>query len=113
MQFHYLVCICHLRLRSSHDFRSACFKNISKHPFNIWVLLKELNVQEIETEVYPDHCTGNLWITSPGTAGQIAKAAQVVKFFWIDDVWITGYIAKLKNIEHQVNIWSGDKIEIH
>ena len=56
-----------------------------------------------DTELYPDGCTGWLWITSPGTAGEIAQAAKVVKFFWIDDVWITGYIARHLKIEHQVN----------
>lgn len=67
--------------------------------------MNENNAQDIPngTELYPDDCTGWLWITSPGTASEIAKAAQIVKFFWIDDVWITGYIAKHLNIEHQVN----------
>ena len=51
---------------------------------------------------YPTGCTGWLWVTSPGTARDIAAAAQVVKFFWIDDVWITGYIAQHLHIEHQV-----------
>ena len=53
--------------------------------------------------MYPDYCN-RWWITSPGTAGEIAKAAQSVKFFWIEDAWITGYIAKHLKIEHQVNI---------
>ena len=54
---------------------------------------------------YPTGCTGWLWVTSPGTARDIAAAAQVVKFFWIDDVWITGYIAQHLHIEHQVRGW--------
>ena len=55
-------------------------------------------------EVYPVSCSGWLWITNPGTSAAIASAAKQVKFFWIDDVWVTGYIAKHLNIVHQVSI---------
>ena len=77
--------------------------------------MRILSPQDIAngTELYPDDCTGWLWITSPGTAREIARAAQVVKFFWIDDVWITGYIAQHLNIKHQVregNMLKGGKI---
>ena len=53
-------------------------------------------------EVYPVSCSGWLWITNPGTSAAIVSAAQQVKFFWIDDVWITGFIAKHLKIVHQV-----------
>ena len=73
---------------------------------NICLWLKENNAQDITTDLYPDFCTGWLWVTNPGTAGQFAKASPVVKHFWIDDVWITGYIAKHLEIEHQVlRVW--------
>ena len=55
------------------------------------------------TESYPTSCSGWLWITSPGTSQAITDAAQVVRFFWIDDVWVTGYIAEHLKIEHQVS----------
>ena len=55
------------------------------------------------TESYPTDCSGWLWITSPGTSRAISEAAQVVRFFWIDDVWVSGYIAQHLKIEHQVN----------
>ena len=54
------------------------------------------------TESYPTDCTGWLWITSPGTSQAISEAAQVVRFFWVDDVWVSGYIAEHLKIEHQV-----------
>ena len=54
-------------------------------------------------ETYPTSCSGWLWITNPGTSKAIAKAASEVKFFWIDDVWVTGYIAKHLKILHQVD----------
>ena len=52
------------------------------------------------TEFYPTDCTGWLFITNPGTAAALARAATSVKFFWIDDVWVTGYIASFLNIHH-------------
>ena len=54
------------------------------------------------TEFYPSYCSGWLWITSPGTSQAISEAAQVVRFFWVDDVWVSGYIAEHLKIEHQV-----------
>ena len=53
-------------------------------------------------ELYPNDCSGWIWITSPGTSKAVVEAAKTVRFFWIDDVWVTGYIAKHLKIEHQV-----------
>jgi hypothetical protein len=65
---------------------------------------------EIPTEVefYPNHCTGWLHIASPGTSRALAEAATRVSFFWIDDAWVTGYIARHLNITHLdiVDLWS-------
>ena len=58
--------------------------------------------EEGEGEFYPTDCSGSLWITSPGTSQAISEAAQDVRFFWIDDVWVTGFIAEHLNIQHQV-----------
>jgi len=59
-------------------------------------------------ETYPTSCSGWLWITNPGTSKAIAEAASEVKFFWIDDVWVTGYIAKHLKILHQdcIKYWT-------
>eukprot|EP00092_Neocalanus_flemingeri_P033683 GFUD01036616.1.p1 GENE.GFUD01036616.1~~GFUD01036616.1.p1 ORF type:complete len:397 (+),score=103.23 GFUD01036616.1:92-1282(+) len=54
-----------------------------------------------KTEFYPTDCTGWIYITNPGTANRLAKAAQTNRFFWIDDVWVTGYLAKALKIQHQ------------
>ena len=56
------------------------------------------------TESYPTCCSGYLWITSPGTSRAISEASQELTFFWIDDVWVSGYIAQHLKIEHQVLI---------
>ena len=53
-------------------------------------------------DVYPDYCVGAIYITTPGTAAAIVKVAQQMRFFWVDDAWVTGYIAGRLNISHQV-----------
>lgn len=53
-------------------------------------------------KVYPTYISGWIRISNPGTARAIVEAAQVVRFFWIEDVWVTGYIAEYLQIEHQV-----------
>ena len=96
-------------------------------------------VGEPGKESYPTDCSGWLWVTSPGTARALAEAAQqvssstlasdyyypeqfhsyVVKvtFFWIDDVWVTGYLAKHLGIKHQdcIKYWTmkRDQLLLH
>ena len=50
--------------------------------------------------MYPTYCTGWIYITTPGTAAAIVEAATRLKFLWIDDAWVTGYIAGDLNITH-------------
>ena len=80
-------------------------------------------VGEPGQETFPPSCSGWLWVTSPGTARALATAATQVnsqlncriepiingrvqllshqaKFLWVDDVWITGYLAQRLSIQH-------------
>ena len=77
---------------------------ILRDPTSKWYASHEQwpKVGEEGDEFYPTSCSGWLWITSPGTSQAISDAAQDVPFFWIDDVWVTGSIAKHLQIEHQV-----------
>ena len=52
-------------------------------------------------QFYPKSCTGWIYITTPGTARRLAKAAINTWLFWIDDVWVTGFLAEKLRIEHQ------------
>ena len=52
-------------------------------------------------EFYPTSCAGWLYVTTPGTAMRLAAVAQTARFFWIDDVWVTGYLARELGIQHQ------------
>ena len=49
---------------------------------------------------FPVYCTGWIYILNPGTARKLAEVAQTTKFFWIDDTWVTGYLAKELGIGH-------------
>ena len=55
-----------------------------------------------ERDIYPDWCQGWIYILTPGTAAAIAEAAKHLRFLWIDDCWVTGYIAAYLNITLQV-----------
>ena len=61
--------------------------------------------------MYPTYCTGWIYITTPGTAAAIVEAATRLKFLWIDDAWVTGYIAGDLNITHldMMKYWTMNK----
>ena len=42
------------------------------------------------------------YVTTPIVAAAVVEAAKYVKFLWIDDAWVTGYIARHRNISHLV-----------
>ena len=66
-----------------------------------WVVSYD-EVRPSEPDVYPDYCQGWVYILTPRTAASIAEAAKYVKFLWIDDAWVTGYIRDHLNISLQV-----------
>ncbi|XP_023334739.1 LARGE xylosyl- and glucuronyltransferase 2 [Eurytemora carolleeae] len=50
-------------------------------------------------DLYPPYCSGYFYILNPGTSARLVVAAQTTKFLWIDDAWVTGYIAKKLKIK--------------
>jgi hypothetical protein len=50
--------------------------------------------------VYPTGCSGWLYITNPATARKLAGKAKMSNYFWIDDVWVTGFLAREIGITH-------------
>ena len=45
-------------------------------------------------KTYPDFLSGWAWMTSPKTAEKLVRASMEIPFFWVDDVWITGMLAR-------------------
>ena len=42
-----------------------------------------------------------MYVTTPGTAGRLAAQAALTPMFWIDDVWVTAFLARELNIQHR------------
>lgn len=62
-----------------------------------WHLSKE----DYENDVYPDYCSGSGYILTPDLIEPMYEQSFKTKFFWIDDIYITGILAKkLKNVRH-------------
>jgi hypothetical protein len=55
---------------------------------------------EYATAYYPPHCEGYAYITDTRVAQLIVEAAQDAQTYWIDDVWITGILAKKTQVGH-------------
>ena len=69
----------------------------------LYIFLLQSNewIAASEDDVYPDRCAGWIYILNPTTAAALVEAAQKVPFLWIDDAWVTGYLARYLNITHQ------------
>ena len=70
-----------------------------------WIVTYD-EIPASDPDVFPDYCSGWVYILTPGTAAAIVEAAQHIKFLWIDDAWVTGYIAAYLNITHQVIVFT-------
>ena len=59
-----------------------------------------MSEDEIGFSNYPPACSGWLYLISNSTAATLLQAATGAKYFWIDDVWVTGFLAGDLNITH-------------
>lgn len=59
-----------------------------------------VSVREYPDKTYPAYCPGFALLYSPDTVFSLYIEAQRSKFFWIDDVHITGILAQKANITH-------------
>jgi len=68
---------------------------IIRDPASKWYAsYEDVSKEEAPGNIYPAYCTGWIYILNPGTAKKLAEVAQTTKFFWIDDAWVTGILAK-------------------
>jgi len=69
-----------------------------REPANKWYVSKA----EYAGNIYPDFISGWLYITHPQVASRLIDYAESSgKFFWIDDVFVTGILRKALNIKIQ------------
>lgn len=65
-----------------------------------WRSKWRVSFNEFAASVYPDYCAGWAVLYSMDVAQQLYIEAQKYRFFWVDDVHITGIIAKRLKIKH-------------
>lgn len=66
-----------------------------RNPKSKWFVSKE----DYPLEEYPDFLSGWAFATTPWVAGILARLSRDSKFFWIDDIWITGILAWKANFK--------------
>ncbi|KAJ8927095.1 hypothetical protein NQ314_020367 [Rhamnusium bicolor] len=60
-----------------------------REPANKWYV----TVEEYEHTTYPPFVSGWFYITNPSTCSKLVSLSQI-KYFWIDDTYVTGILAK-------------------
>lgn len=67
-----------------------CYLNskmsVIRQPKSKWYLSRE----EFKDDVFEKYCAGAAFVLSGDLAGKLYQASQLVKFFWIDDFFLTG-----------------------
>ncbi|XP_075238102.1 beta-1,3-galactosyltransferase 5 [Lycorma delicatula] len=73
---------------------------------NKWYVTKN----EFDENVYPKFLSGWMYVTRPNIAKKLVKLSYIIKYFWIDDVYITGILgnmikAKYKDIHDNFTLY--------
>ena len=58
-------------------------------------------ISEYPDKDYPPYCEGFAYIMSPDLALPLYNASLYTKYFWVDDVYVTGILAKQLGIVHK------------
>lgn len=67
-----------------------------REPANKWHVTRD----EYEPNLYPAFVSGWLYVTNPNTCRLLLQAGLSEKYFWIDDVYVTGILARKVGIKH-------------
>ncbi|KAH9377475.1 hypothetical protein HPB48_006264 [Haemaphysalis longicornis] len=59
-----------------------------------WFVSKE----EYSADKYPPYCAGAAYMMPTSVLASLGRAASSVPFFWIDDVYATGLVARVANV---------------
>lgn len=99
--FNFEATITHLQsLRNNKNFILGYMLNNTvpqKNSQNKWFV----TLDEYSYSIYPKYVSGWYYITTPKTAGKIVEIAQYNKYFWIDDIFVTGILTEALGIELQ------------
>lgn len=67
-----------------------------REPANKWYVTQ----REYSLSSYPVFVSGWLYITTPETCNSLFKLSANTKYFWIDDTYVTGILAKKLKVRH-------------
>lgn len=73
-----------------------------RDPTNTWYVSNET----FSAEMYPDFCSGSVYLIRSQVAKKIYSVCNQTKFLWIDDVFVTGILREHYNnqlIDHNAN----------
>lgn len=63
-----------------------------------WNILRQgkwkVTQQELNERKYPPYCQGIIWFISTKQVSKLLEASASVNFLWVDDAYITGYLAR-------------------
>ena len=70
---------------------------VMRHPKSKWYV----SPIEYKPNQYPIYCSGSAFVLTTDVAASMFKASFDTKFFWVDDLYITGFLAKKIDITHK------------
>jgi len=80
-----LLCLVWYRMKVMRDRRSKWY----------------LSPKEFPNDVFPTYCSGSAFIMTPDVASAMYNASFQVPFFWVDDFYVTGLLARAVGVTHQ------------
>ena len=57
-----------------------------------------VTLKEYSASFYPTYCSGLAYVTTTEVVTQLHKFSPMPKFFWIDDIYVTGMLAEKINV---------------
>jgi len=70
---------------------------VMRDPRSKWYL----SPNEFPNDVFPTYCSGSAFIMTPDVASAMFNASFHVPFFWVDDFYVTGLLAREVGVSHQ------------
>ncbi|CAG9822550.1 unnamed protein product [Phaedon cochleariae] len=67
-----------------------------REPANKWFVTEE----EYSLSAYPLFVSGWFYVTTPQTCKNLVNLSNTTRYFWIDDTYVTGILAKKLRIKH-------------
>jgi len=80
-----LLCLVWYRMKVIRDTRSKWY----------------ISPTEFTADVFPTYCSGSAFILTPDVAAAMFNASFRVPFFWVDDFYVTGLLAREVGVSHR------------